>query len=85
MKKRDIKIIKGKKYIEYKEPFFKSVYIAFLFCIFWVFMDKFLVGWWEILSFLLLFFFIFLTKEIYDKEIKRAREDERIKLKKKKR
>lgn len=76
-----MKIIKGRKYVEYKEPFFKSVYIAFLLCVVWFSIKPLMVGWWWILSFLLLLFFIFLTRAIYDKEIKSAREDERIKLK----
>jgi len=84
MKKRDMKIIKGKKYVEYKEPFFKSIYIAFLLCALWSSIALFMGGWLLIPHFLLLFFFICLARGIYDKEIKRAREDERIKLKGKK-
>lgn len=82
MKKQDIKIIKGKRYIEYKEPVvFKSIHYAFLFGILWLFIDKFFDGWWNLISVFLVFFLVFIAQRMYNKEIARVKEDERIKFK----
>lgn len=65
---------KGKKWIEYKQPIFKSWMLSILIGSIWGATLQYVRGYWNIPYYIVLFFCIMIIQFMYENELKEAKE-----------
>jgi hypothetical protein len=61
---------KGKTWVEYKKPIGKSWMLALFAGVIWSMINNHVGGFWQILNFIILLFWIVIVQIMYDKELK---------------